>query len=134
MADFEIISQDHAGVAENCLYEVNELLNKNNKILNFKEICPSGETFIKRYKPKLDEFVSIWKTYGNEVVIDNIFKDASAAFGKAELKKIGSILSQASKQVISAKLLFRASDHNFQSTAFKEICAGHDNTLLIVKS
>lgn len=36
MADFEIISKDHAGVAENCLYEVNEMLGKNEKILNFK--------------------------------------------------------------------------------------------------
>jgi hypothetical protein len=83
MADYEIVSHDHAGVADNCLYELNELLDKNSKILNFKEICPSGDTFIKRHKAKLDEFVSIWKTYGNEVVIDSIFKEASTAFGKA---------------------------------------------------
>jgi len=42
MADFEVISQDYVGIAENCLYELNELLNKNLKIINFRDICPSG--------------------------------------------------------------------------------------------
>ena len=119
MADFQVISQDFVGVAENCLFEVNEILNKNEKILDLRNLCPSGDTFIKRYKGTLDNFVSIWKNYGNDLIVESIFKDASSVFQKEELKRIGSILSQANKSIVTAKLIFRASDHNFQSTAFK---------------
>lgn len=82
----------------------------------------------------MDNFVSIWKNYGNDLIVENVFKDASNVFQKEELKRIGSILSQANKSIVTAKLIFRASDHNFQSTAFKEMCAGHGNTLMIAKS
>jgi hypothetical protein len=43
----------------------------------------------------------------------------SPAFPREEIKKLGSIFSQNNKSIISAKLLFRASQHNFQSALFK---------------
>jgi len=43
------------------------------------------------------------------VNVASIFKQISPAFPKSEINKLGSILAQANKSVVSAKLLFRAS-------------------------
>ena len=44
------------------------------------------------------------------------------------------MFSQTDKRVVSARLIFRASEHNFLSSAFKDHCAGHAPTLMIAKS
>lgn len=75
-----------------------------------------------------------WKNFGNELNLASIFRDISPVFPKDQVKKIGAILAQTNKSVVSATLLFRASEHNFLSSAFKEICAGRKNTFLIAKS
>lgn len=63
-----------------------------------------------------------------------IFKEMSPVFSKEEIKKIGIMFSQINKRLASAKLLFRASQYNFQSALFKEHCAGKGPTLMIAKS
>ena len=63
-----------------------------------------------------------------------MFQESSSVFSRSELSKLGVIFSQQNKRIASTKLIFRASQHNFQSTVFKEHCAGHGPTLLLVKS
>lgn len=38
------------------------------------------------------------------------------------MKKLGTIFADADKKVTGAKLVFRASSHNFQSASFKDYC------------
>lgn len=58
----------------------------------------------------------------------------SPVFPREQVKKLGAMFSQQNKQITHAKLIFRASQHNFQSALFKETCAGCPNTLMIAKS
>jgi hypothetical protein len=44
------------------------------------------------------------------------------------------MFSQINKRLAKAKLIFRASQYNFQSALFKESCAGRGPTLMIAKS
>jgi hypothetical protein len=44
------------------------------------------------------------------------------------------LITQNEVKVISAKLIFRASEHNFQSASFKDYCVGKAPTLLLAKS
>lgn len=37
---------------------------------------------MKRYKSTLDGYVSVWRNFGNEVMVENVFKDASPTFPK----------------------------------------------------
>jgi hypothetical protein len=48
-----------------------------------------------------------------------VFKEAGQNFPSEQIRKLGSIFAMANKKVVSAKLLFRASEHGFQSAAFK---------------
>jgi hypothetical protein len=63
-----------------------------------------------------------------------IFQEMSPIFPKDQIKRLGVMFSQQNKRISHAKLLFRASQHNYQSAVFKEACAGHPNTLMIAKS
>ena len=64
----------------------------------------------------------------------NLIQEASPVFSRSELSKLGTIFSQQNKRIASTKLLFRASQYNFQSSLFKQHCEGQAHTLLLVKS
>ena len=75
-----------------------------------------------------------WDNSPDQLDLTVLFKEASQSFPKEDLRKIGHIFAKANKRVISARLLFRASEHNYLSAAFKDACAGHAPTLMIAKS
>jgi hypothetical protein len=57
MNNFDLIHQDAGGVADNCIFELDNLTNSNNPILNLKELCPSGVTFLERNKKIIAEYL-----------------------------------------------------------------------------
>lgn len=90
---------------------------------------------MERNKDTIREFVEFWKaTEGDVMNLGAIFKELSPVFPRGEIKKLGVIFSQQNKRISHARLLYRASQNNFQSALFKELCAGRPNTLLIAKS
>ena len=123
------------GVSDNCVYEVEKLTGSDKKILDFKDICPSGWSFLERNSKIISEYLEYWKsTEGDALNLGNVFEEMSRVFPKDQKKKLGVMFSQQNKKIAHAKLLFRASQQNFQSSVFKEICAGRPNTLMIAKS
>ena len=66
--------------------------------------------------------------------LTGIFKEVSEHFPKEEIKNLGNICSRADLKITSARLIFRASEHNFQSASFKDHCVGKAPTLLLAKS
>jgi hypothetical protein len=66
--------------------------------------------------------------------LKGILKETAQHFPKEELRNLEQILSQAELKVASARLIFRASEHDFLSSSFKDHCEGHAPTLLLVKS
>ena len=104
-------------------------------MLNFYAMCPSGFSFLERNAGIIKDNIEYWRTSSSgELNMANIFKEMSPAFNKDEIKKVGIMFSQINKRLVSARLLFRASQHNFQSALFKDTCVGRAPTLMIAKS
>lgn len=135
MSDFSAIALDVGGVSDNCIWELEGLTTAQTPLLDFTKLCPSGHTFLQRNRSIVKEYLEYWKTSSTgELNMGNIFKDASPVFPKDDLKKVGLMFFQINKRLSSARLLFRASQHNFQSAIFKEQCVGRAPTLMLAKS
>lgn len=77
MLNFEVIKQDHAGISDNCLWELETFmkeLENGKKIFKFTEICPSAVTFLDRNKNISDKFMPYWGSSFPELNITSIFK------------------------------------------------------------
>lgn len=123
------------GVSDNCIWELEKLITSDQPVLNFYAMCPSGFSFLERNAGIIKENIEYWRTSSSgELNMANIFKEMSPAFSKDEIKKVGIMFSQINKRLVSARLLFRASQHNFQSALFKDACVGRAPTLMIAKS
>jgi hypothetical protein len=135
MSEFSAIALDVGGVSDNCIWELDNFTTSQTPLLDFTKLCPSGHTFLQRNRSIVKEYLEFWKTSSTaELSLGSIFKDASPVFPKDDLKKVGLMFSQINKRLSSARLLFRASQHNFQSAIFKEQCVGRAPTLMLAKS
>jgi hypothetical protein len=83
MSEFSIIKHDVGGVNDNCIFELLEKVESTEPVLKFKEICPSGYTFLQKHKDVLGEYLPFWKfTEGSELNMGSIFKEVSPVFSK----------------------------------------------------
>ena len=57
MHDFSVIKMDTCGIADNCLFEVEESLKRKEPFIDFKNYCPSGVSFLARNEPIIAKFI-----------------------------------------------------------------------------
>ena len=75
MRDFELIKQDIAGINDNCIFQLEKITHSNAPILNLKELCPSGVTFLEKNNDTIKEFLEFWRaTEGDTMNLGSIFK------------------------------------------------------------
>jgi hypothetical protein len=75
MKDFELIRQDLAGISDNCIHEIEKITYSSTPILDLKEFCPSGVTFLERNNEIVREYLEFWRaTEGDSLNLGAIFK------------------------------------------------------------
>lgn len=75
MSEFEIIKEDYAGVSDNSVFQLEKLEKRLIPILDFKELCPSGFTFLERHEKIVKQYIEYWKSSeGDMLNLGSIFQ------------------------------------------------------------
>jgi hypothetical protein len=57
MSEFTVIKNDVGGVSDNCIWELEKVVKSEQPVLNFKNICPSGSTFLDLNEEMVGEYL-----------------------------------------------------------------------------
>jgi len=57
MNEFPIIKNDVAGISDNCIWEFQKVIKAQEPVLNFKNICPSGSSFLELNDDVVSEYL-----------------------------------------------------------------------------
>jgi hypothetical protein len=57
MNEFAIIKNDVGGISDNCVWELQKVVKSKESVLNFKNICPTGNSFLELNTDIISEYL-----------------------------------------------------------------------------